>query len=153
MIPQGSLSYIEEFEVKEAYDLIVQHLGFEPPRPAGYHLVVKIYVREEDVCKLKDDEGNDILDENGKPKYIALPSSVTTEDKYRNCTALVLAVGPDAYKGKRFENSGSWCRIGDWVIIPRNEGTQINYRGIPMQIIPDDRILAIIQDPAFATRD
>lgn len=147
------MSFIETHEEQEARDFIEKHLGFPPPRMAGYHMAVKIYVREEDVHQLKDEEGNPILGADGKPMYIALPGTVTAHDKWRSCTALVVSMGPEAYKGERFKESGPWCKVGDWVVIPRNEGTQVNYRGIPMQFIPDDRVLAIIEDPTYVTRD
>jgi co-chaperonin GroES (HSP10) len=116
-------------------------------------MAVKIYVRSKDIHQLKDKDNHPILDSNGNPTYIELPEQVTAHDKWRNCTALVVSQGIDCYKGPRFEHSGPWCRVGDWVVIPRNEGTQINYRGVPMQIIPDDRVLAIVSDPSYVTRD
>jgi hypothetical protein len=237
------LSFIEDHEVEIAEKLIQDQLGMDPMRPTGYYLTVKLYVRPEDVHQIKDDKGKPILGSDGKPMYIALPETVTANDKFRSCTALVIAQGPEAYKTGRFkpqtgfmtftdldlsmkaaemlskskfcpktyrgkpediliaiqigleaglspihsllrveERDGNpyiktieecktdsfsdniiqlfeknrvkpWCKIGDWVVIPRNEGTQINYRGIPMQIIPDDRPLAIIPDPTYVTRD
>lgn len=149
----AKLSFIEDTEVETANKFIEEHLGFEPPRTTGWHMAVKLYVREKDVHQIKDDEGNPILGSNGKPIYIELPESVRAHDKYRSCTALVVSQGPDCYKDERYKEAGPWCKVGDWVVIPRNEGTQINYRGIPMQIIPEDRVLAIIEDPTYVTRD
>lgn len=227
------LSYIGESE-NEAKDFIEQHLGFPAPRMTGYHMAVKIYVRPEE-CK-------EITDDAGVKKSIYLPEVVTSQDKWRNCTALVVSQGNECYKTGRFaaekgfmdcstfieaqrtaefisqstfcpdyyrkkpvevlsvlqmglelgytpfesifkikldetgnvkilENSEvsqkckdvidyfeksrikPWCKVGDWIVIPRNEGTQVNYRGIPMQFIPDDKVLAIIEDPTHVTRD
>jgi len=149
----SSISFIENYEEEEAKDFIRKHLGFEPPRMTGYHMAVKIYVRPEDMGELKDEEGNVILGEDGNPKKIYLPEMVTANDKFRNCTALVVSMGPDCFVGERFKNSGPWCKVGDWIVIPRNEGTQVNYRGIPMQFIPDDRVLAVVEDPTHVTRD
>lgn len=150
---QSSTSFVEESEEEEAKKFIEQHLGFPAPRPCGYHMYVKIHVREEDVHQIKDEKGNPILGEDGKPLYIALPDTMRANDKFRNCTALVVSQGIEAYQGERFKCSGPWCKVGDWVVIPRNEGTQVNYRGIPMQIIPDDRVLSVIEDPNYVTRD
>ncbi len=141
------LSYIEVHEEQEAKDFIKSHLGFEPIRPAGYHLLVKLYIRPETY------EGS---------SGIAISNSTRANDKWVSCTALVLAIGPDAYKGARFEKSGPWCKVGDWVMIPRNEGIQFNdhgsvekygEQGIAMQLIPDDRIVAVVDDPARISRD
>ena len=228
------LSYILEKEEKEATDFIKEHLGFNPPRMTGYHMAVKIYIRSEEI--------KEITTEDGETKSIYLPDMVTSQDKWRNCTALVVSQGPECYRTGRFEakkgfmdcstfleaqrtsefiskssfcpefykdkpvellaalqlglelgytpfesiyrikikEDGSivlvdendvdikmknvigffdksrikpWCKVGDWIVIPRNEGTQVNYRGIPMQFIPDDRVLAIIEDPTHVTRD
>jgi co-chaperonin GroES (HSP10) len=140
------LSFIEKHEEKEAQELIKKHLGFEPPRMTGYHMAVKIYVRPEEL--------SEITTGKGEKKKLYLPEKVRAEDKWRNCTALVVSQGPDCYKTGRFlDNPTPWCRVGDWVVIPRNEGTQVNYRGVPMQFIPDDRVLAIIEDPTYVTRD
>lgn len=149
----NNLSFIDPQEEQEAKSIIAKHLGFEPPRMAGYHMAVKIYIRAEDVHVMTDETGEPIIGDDGKAKYIALPDMVTAHDKFRNCTALVVSMGPDCYTGDRFKDSGPWCKVGDWVVIPRNEGTQVNYRGIPMQFIPDDRVLAIVEDPSYVTRD
>ena len=152
-VSSNKLSFIEASEEPEAKEFIEKQLGFPAPRPAGYHLYVKLYIREEDVHTIKDKDGNAILDSNGKPMYIALPETSTRNDKYRSCTALVISTGPEAHKGERFKESGPWCRVGDWAVIPRHEGIQVNYRGIPMMLIPDDRILSVIEDPSYVTRD
>ncbi len=131
----------EEDEAKEA---IEKYLGFPPPRMAGYHLAVKLFIRSEDIRQFTDETGNKML--------IEVPDEVGVNDRYRSCTALVVSMGPDAYKGKRFEGSGPWCKVGDWVVIPRNEGTQIQYRGYTMHFIPDDRVLAIVEDPTYVVK-
>jgi hypothetical protein len=149
----AKLSFIEDNEIEEAKSFIDKHLGFPAPRVAGYHLAVKIYVRPNEMGIIKDENGNPILGEDGKPKRFYIPEVVTANDKWRSCVGLVLSMGPEAYKGDRYKESGAWCRIGDWIAFPRNEGTQINYRGIPMQIIPDDRVLLIAEDPEHVKRD
>jgi co-chaperonin GroES (HSP10) len=138
-------SYIEPHEEQEAKDLVTKHLGFEPPKAAGYNLAVKIYIRPEEVST--------VIDNQGVERKIYLTESSRAEDKYKSITALVISMGPECYKGERFEHSGPWCQVGDWVVIPRHEGTQIVYRDIPMHIIPDDRILMVVDDPAVVRRD
>lgn len=157
---EGNLSYIEPQEINEAKDFIQKHLAIasgiqdiEIPRPTGYHMAVMLYIREEDVHQIKDENGNAIIGADGKPLCIAIPSTVRANDKWTSCTALVVAQGPECYKGARFERSGPWCNVGDWVIIPRNEGVQINYRGVHMQIIPDDRVIGLVSDPSYVTKE
>jgi hypothetical protein len=156
-------SYIEKHEEQTAKDFIEEQLGFEAPRVCGYHMTVKLYIRP--------DEYEVVTDEGGK-KRIVLPSIVTAMDKYKSCTALVLSQGPECYKGKRFEEPWykkllriffepimkpcikvPWCKPGDWIVFPRNEGTQVIYRGVPIQYIPDHVVLGVISDPTWVVRD
>lgn len=146
---QKSISFFGDFTISQRQEAVEKHLGFEAMIASGYQMAVKLYVRPEEFHALKDDSGNPILGEDGKPKAIILPNTVTQNDQFRKCTALVVALGPDAYKGERYERSGAWCKIGDWIVIPRNEGTQFKYRGLPMQLLPDDRCLAVVEDPTY----
>jgi len=142
-IDEFRLSYIEDYEESEAKRLVEASLGFEAPRVTGYHMAVKIYVRPDEIAEFTKSDGT-----TGK---LYLPQTATVHDKYTNCTALVLSQGDGCYKGERFIKP--WCKVGDWIVIPRNEGTQVNFRGLPVQFIADDRCLCVIQDPTWVTRD
>lgn len=137
-------SFIEPHEEQEAQDFIRAQLGYEPPKPCGYYMLVKLYIREEEI--------KTITDETGKEIKLYLPDTARHEDRYRSVCALVLALGPECYKGDRFKEGGPWCKPGDWVVIPRNEGTQIIYNEHVVHLIPDDRILMVIPDPAIVRR-
>lgn len=138
------LSFIEEHEEAEAIRQIEELLGFERPRVCGYMITVKIYVRDEDVGKL--------LDKDGRETLLYAPAKVSAHDKYRNCSGLVLSIGPIAYKDPKFMGV-PWCKVGDWVMIARNGGPQVNYRGIPVTTIPDDNIYWTLECPTHVTRD
>lgn len=148
-VKEFSMSHIEPYEEEKAKKLVLDH--FEQltgkrmmPRPAGYMVAVKIYVRPEEM--------KEITREDGSKTTLYLPSVATREDKFSSVSALVVALGPQAYKGKnhlgedRFPE-GPWCKVGDFVAIPRNEGFLFNYRGVTMSLLPDDKIMAIIEDP------
>jgi co-chaperonin GroES (HSP10) len=145
---EHSLSYIEPHEAKEVDELIIKELGFEPPRPCGYQILVKIYTRPEDYHTIQREDGTTVS--------ILLSNIYTSNDKWSSCVGLVMKLGPDAYKTGHFKRNSSnmvWCRPGDFVIIPRHEGTLITYKDIPFMILPDDRILAVVQDPQDVRRD
>lgn len=152
----------EELEEAKAY--INEQMGFDAPTMAGYYMAVKIYIRPSEMMPFRT--------ESGEVKALYMPEEYRAQDKYRSCVALVVAQGPECYKGPRFQESWlrrnlrkvfnrfmdpvskyPWCKVGDWIVIPRNEGTQLNYKGIPMQFLPDDRVLAIVDDPTDITRD
>lgn len=139
-----STSYILNNEELEAISVVQKALGVELPHVCGYHIAVKVYVREEEM--------KDILCEDNVIRKIYLPESVRATDKFQNCTGLVLSIGADAYKGDRFKHSGPWCKIGDWIAFPRNEGHQFNYLGIPIQVIPDDKAMLVVKGPSDVTR-
>lgn len=147
------LSFIECHEEQEAKEFIEKHLGFEAPRMAGYHLAIKIYYQEKHLHAVKDEKGKQLLDVRGNAINIELPESANPYEKYRSVTGLVVSAGPLAYVGKRFGNVGPWCKVGDFVMFPANEGHKIIYRDVPFQIIPDDKVLAVVEDPTYITRN
>ena len=106
-------------------------------RTAGYLIVAKIFVR--------DMEGSFHL------------ADVTKEnDKLTQVSALVCGMGPEAYKGENRDGTarfttGPWCRVGDWVVIPRHSSFLFNYRGVAMAMFSDDKVMAIIEDPRDIT--
>ena len=135
-MPKSNLSFIEAHEEGEALALLGQQMqeltGKEGcPRPCGYYVCAKVYIR----------------DTIGSLKQLVASDITKTADKYNSVAALVMAVGPDAYKGERFADSGPWCKPGDWVMLPRYEGFPFMFRGVAMQMLPDDKVLAIIEDP------
>jgi len=65
----------------------------------------------------------------------------------------VVAIGQDAYKDKEKFPSGPYCKLGDWVVFPRNSGgAQCNYMGNPIQYIFDDSLVGLLKDPRHVTR-
>lgn len=132
------LSYILPHEEEEAKIIVSDLLGFNPPNMTDNYMAVKIFVRDEDIVVTTID---------GKKVSICIPQEVSVRDAFRSCAALVLSQGPECYKSERFLSSGPWCKVGDWICIPRNEGTQINYRDIPMQIIKEDQLYCILESP------
>lgn len=138
------LSYIEADEEQLARDVIdmqFRQLTGKPfdLRPAGYLIAMKIYVRPE--------EYKTITREDGSEGKIYLPDIVRAEDKYQSVAALVCALGPDAYRDPDKFPNGPWCKVGDWVMIPRYEATAMSYRGVACALLPDDRIMAVIEGP------
>lgn len=145
----STLPYVEEHEEPEARALIDKQfieltgkkLGY---RPAGYFIACKIYVSPDEMMEI------DMPDGSKKTLYTAPVTQ--QQDVLKNVAALVCAVGPEAYKGfnpdgtKRFPH-GPWCRVADWVCIPRSSSFLFQYRGVAMAVLSDDKILGVIEDP------
>ena len=147
------LSYIEPHEEVIARALIDQQFkeitgkpfGF---RPGGFYLACRIYIRPDELKKIKREDGTEAT--------IYLPDQARTEDRYSSCSALVCAVGPQAYRGVYSDGSprypeGPWAKVGDWVAIPRQESFLVSYRGVALAVIPDDKVIGVIEDPTDVT--
>ena len=84
----------------------------------------------------------------GKTKGGIILSDTTIEERgFATVTALVLKVGPDAYRDtERFPN-GAWCKKGDWIIFGRYAGARFGIEGGEVRILNDDEIIAVVKDP------
>lgn len=143
--PLSNIEAHEEIQARSLIDEMFTELTGKrlTLKPTGYLIAVKIYVRPEELASGVRADGS---------KYVIwTPPAVSQEDRYRSVSALVVAVGPDAYKGTLADGTPRfahpWCKEGDWVIIPRYECYQITFKGIPMGMLPDDKIMAVIEDP------
>jgi len=145
---KSATSLIEEHEESEAIKVVTEQFKdltghAELPRPCGYKLAVKIYIRPEELKTIDTPEGK---------KTLYLPHQSRDSDKWTNCVGLVVGVGPGAYKGKNPDGSdkypeGPWCKIGDWVIFPRYESQVFMWRGVAMMNINDDAVQQVVGDP------
>lgn len=149
---RNGLSFIDSKEEEEARALIAEQLGFKPPRPAHWNILVKIHYKDEDLTVANDKYGKPILGLNGQPLLTVREESRRITERWSNLTALVLAVGPSAYQGDLFKDSGPSCKVGDYVLIPRSEGANFSYKTVAMQILPDDKVFAVIDNPEDVTR-
>jgi len=147
-IRESTHSYIESHEEQKAKDLVKESLGFEPPRTCGYQVTLKLFTHnDEDKYIFYDKTGNKIT------SSIINPETERSLNRFKTCVGLVIAMGPDCYQGDRFKHTGPWCKIGDFVVYPRHEGTQLYYRGTLMHVVNDDKIFWIISDPTFVTKE
>lgn len=139
----SELSYIAPEKEAEVRALVEKELGVPLPRMCGYKICVKIFVNDEEAkARLSD----------GSESKILLPSVTKSNDPWRNCTGQVIGMGPDAYQHEKFK-SGPWCKVGDYVVIPRHAGMQYKYRGFTVHSVNDDAIDMVIEDPTHVIRD
>lgn len=136
----STLSKVEPHEEQFARDLVNEQFIEMTGRPidlapAGFFVALRLYIPPE-------------AKELGNGKKLYLADSHRDERKFTSAVALVCALGPDAYNGERFKDCGPWCKVGDWVMFNRYEGNALSYRGVPMVLLPDDRVLAVVSDPA-----
>jgi hypothetical protein len=144
MTNRSLTSFIEDHEEEEAKKFIEEELGFPIPKAFSKKIIVKVYIRPEQISRFKTDDGRIVS--------LYAPLVYLANDRYSNFTALVLSVGEDCYKGEEYKESGPWCKPGDWVVIPRNEGNQYEHRDVTIQVIPEHAIYDVIEDPSYVER-
>ena len=84
----------------------------------------------------------------GKTKGGVILADQTMEERgFSTVTALVLKVGPDAYKDEKRFPDGPWCKKGDWIIFGRYAGSRFGIEGGEVRILNDDEIIAVVKDP------
>jgi co-chaperonin GroES (HSP10) len=84
----------------------------------------------------------------GKTKSGLILAKKTQHDlSYLMNVCKVLKVGPTAYTQEMFEKTGPWCKVGDFVMIPKLGGQKIKFKGVPLTMISCDQVLAIIEKP------
>jgi len=138
-------SYIEDHEEDEAKQYIEEELGFALPKANRDRIIVKIYIRPEELSTFENDKGETVS--------IYMPEIILNGDKYKNFAALVLSVGEQCFSGEEYKDCGPSCKVGDWVTIARNDGgQQYIYRGIAVQDIPVRAMLSVIEDPNYVER-
>ena len=72
----------------------------------------------------------------------------STLDDMQTLTSLckVLQVGDFAYSREIYEGK-PFCKVGDYVLIPRITGMKIRYNGVPLILAADSVIEAVIENP------
>lgn len=110
----------------------------------GPRLIVQLYVRE---------EGSHALLNNGNKTSILLPSEILEMDKFTTCVGRLIKINSSCFKGERFKDWDVLPQLGDWVFFGRNNGTQLNYRGVSIVEIYDDFLLGRVSSPEDMRKD
>lgn len=104
------------------------------PNPSGYHILVAI-------PEIENKYESGIIKADSTMHYEEVLSTVF----------FVVKLGPDAYKGERFQ-SGPWCKEGDFVLARPNSGTRLKIHGREFRLINDDSVEAVVDDPRGISR-
>jgi len=107
---------------------------FKDVEPQGWTILVRLYTEP----KVK----------NG----LYMPDIVHDEQQYRSCVGLVVRKSKAAYLDDRYDKTGQWCDVGDWVVFPRHAGYKIHYEGMPIFVLKEDAIDLVIKDPSKIAR-
>jgi co-chaperonin GroES (HSP10) len=102
---------------------------FKAFKPQGWTILVRLYTKPKKV--------------NG----LIMPDKTHDEQHYFVCTGLVVRKSKGAYKDSRYEQTGKWCKVGDWVVFPKAAGYKVTIDGMPCYVLKEDAIDLIIPDP------
>lgn len=117
--------------VKEkAVALTEQQLEDALPRPCGYKILLAL------------PEVKETFDSG-----IIKPDQMRRQEEIATVVALVLDIGPEAYKDKEKFPSGPWCKVGDYVLIRAYAGTRFKVYGKEFRLVNDDSIEGVVADP------
>lgn len=112
-------------------ELTEEQLEAALPKPAGFRLLIAL-------PKVEDKfEGTNII----KTKEVQQHEQVTS------VIALVLDMGPEAYKDEKRFPSGPWCKVGDYVIVGPYKGMRFLLGNNEYRIISDDLVEGVVADP------
>ena len=75
------------------------------------------------------------------------PEAVLQYEETGSIIGLVVSVGDLAYKDERKFPSGSWCDVGDYIIMRSYSGTRMRVAGQEFRLINDDTVEAVVSDP------
>lgn len=147
--PPTNLSFLEEHEKPEAQALIdkqfMELCGKKlTGRATRFFCIVKIHIRPEEM--------KEITDVTGKKTTLYLPDMIRAEDKYQSCVGLVVALGPDCFKNKDGTPRGSQYSVGDFVCFPRTDIIRVDFRGVALGVMTDDRAIMVVDDPSDWTQ-
>lgn len=147
---QSSTSRIETHEEMQARSVVAEQFmaitgSAALPTATGYYLCLKLHIRDEELISGTRADGSTFK--------IIRPSASIDDDKYQSVVGLVVSVGPQAYKGKNVDGSerfpeGPFCKVGDFVVIPRYESFLVMWKNkIALAVLPDDKVMMVVDDP------
>lgn len=110
----------------------------------GSDLLVATYVRSSVISSIKQASG-DVIQLFGTDNH-------SQEDLFQGKAALVLAMGPTAFRYDRFNSKweGPQAKVGDWILFRYAEaGMDTDYRGVYCRFIDSSIVRGVIKDPAL----
>lgn len=154
-VAHPNLSFIEDHEQIQAQSVIDEQFRAltkcaeypagitfrEHARLTRYFCAVKIYVRPEELKEITADDGTKTT--------LYLPDTVRAEDRYQSCCGLVIGLGPQAFKDKDGNPRTAAYRVADWVVFPRTDIIRVDFAGIPIGVMTDDRAVIVTDDPTL----
>lgn len=120
-------------------DVIREVLGEKHPIAIGWQVLVQTY-----------ELGDNYINPDGSKSIFERPDIAKDRDAFHMAIAKVLMVGSAAYKGSTFAYWDIIPSEGDYVFIPKYEGSKEVHNGVNIQIFRDYEVLPIVPDPTLS---
>ncbi len=121
----------------ENYNLDEEIEKYKGAHPQGYRIIVRLYKPK--------------IETRTKGGIILTTSIINKQNedhKFMNFVGLVVKMAPGCYADKeRYKLTGPYCKVGDWVVVPRPHAHTYNYKGLTTLSISEDYIEQVIDDP------
>lgn len=143
----SQVKFFNSLEEEEAAIKKVEEF-YKNKRPTGVvgsKIMIQLYAKDEV-------DADHMILADGTKSLICKPEKVQPEERYQSPVGMVIALGPTAYVGDKYKDSGPWCKLGDWVVFPRHNGAQIVRCGKAVHYIYCDEILEVVDKPHEVTR-
>jgi co-chaperonin GroES (HSP10) len=105
-------------------------------RPVGYKLLVEIVAPDKATYQ----------------RLIQLPEETREREWGAQPWAIVMELGPDAYKDEKRFPSGPWCKPGDIILMRPYSGTRFKVGDNLYAFINDDTVQGVTTDPGAIER-
>ena len=103
--------------------------------PCGYQLLIRVYVPKK-ITQI----GSLLLPDESINK-------LNQDAKLTNLTGLVVKIASGVYKDQeRYQYTGSYCQVGDWVQFPRASGHSFAHNGLTSIYMTEDYVLGKVKD-------
>lgn len=107
--------------------------------PSGFRILVHILPQEETLKRWQNSN-------------LKMPDEVRDREWQAQVWALVVELGPEAYKDEKRFPGQPWCQPGDCIIMRPYAGTRFMVRGQLYALINDDTVLAVVTDTSELER-
>jgi hypothetical protein len=124
-----SQSYIEDFEIDEAKAHICELIGFKPPIPYGDNVLIQLCTRKDDTLTVPGPDGKEFT--------LIIPTGEGEQNVFNTIVALVISKGPAA---EEYD-----YKVGDFILIARQEGIQFMLNNWVLQCIPGDKFYKVVK--------
>lgn len=123
---------VEPKSADVAPEATIEQIEAALPKPSGFKLLVAL----------------PSVSDKYEGGIIAKVKQTIEAEQVTSVVALVLDVGPDAYKDPVRFPSGAWCKAGDYILIGPYKGQRFTVYGKEYRIINDDNVEGVVADPA-----